>query len=322
MEAEKKGREKVCVTGAAGFIASWFVELLLSKGYIVHGTVRDPSTHEKNAHLWSLDKAPENLKLFKADLLDYDSLRSAIEGCSGVFHAASPVIISPVPDPELEVIEPAVKGTSNVLKASLEAKVKRVVYVSSLAAVGMNPNLPKGQVIDETCRSDEDYCRKMEKWYCLSKTLAEKEAFGFAEGNGIDVVTVCPSLTLGPLLQPTVNASSKILVDVMKGVHDPVPNRIRNIGDARDVAAAIVLAYEKPEAKGRYICTGYPIKMLDLVNKLRSLYPGYSYPTTFTDIEENVVISTRKLQGLGWTARPLEETLVDSVESFRRIGIL
>lgn len=60
---------------------------------------------------------------------------------------------------KVEVIEPAVKGTLNVLKASLEAKVKRVVVVSSTAAVLMNPSWPKDQVMDETCWSDKEYCR-------------------------------------------------------------------------------------------------------------------------------------------------------------------
>lgn len=60
------------------------------------------------------------------------------------------------------LIEPAVKGTLNVLKASLEAKVKRVVSVSSVVAVDMNPTWPEGQVMDETCWSDKEYCRKIE----------------------------------------------------------------------------------------------------------------------------------------------------------------
>ncbi len=59
-----------------------------------------------------------------------------------------------------------------------------------------------------------------------------------------------------------------------------MPNRTTNIGDALDVAAAIVLTYEKPEAEGRYLWSGFSIRMLDLVNKLRSLYPDYFYPTT------------------------------------------
>lgn len=57
------------------------------------------------------------------------------------------------------MIEPAVKGTLNVLKASHESKIKRVVFVSSVAAVALNPRWPKDQVMDETCWSDKDYCR-------------------------------------------------------------------------------------------------------------------------------------------------------------------
>lgn len=63
---------------------------------------------------------------------------------------------------QVEVIAPAVTGTLNVLKASSEAKVKRVVVVSSVAAVSMSPNWPKGEIRDENCWSDEEYCRKTE----------------------------------------------------------------------------------------------------------------------------------------------------------------
>ncbi|XP_044511271.1 cinnamoyl-CoA reductase 1-like [Mangifera indica] len=126
-------KERVCVTGAGGFIGSWTVKLLLSKDYFVHGTVREPRD-EKNAHLYQLEKASKNLKLFRADVLDYDTLYSAIVGCSGVFHVATPVPYTDVQNPEVGMIEPAVKGTLNVLKACAEAKVKRVVVVSSAAA--------------------------------------------------------------------------------------------------------------------------------------------------------------------------------------------
>lgn len=92
--------------------------------------------------LKKLENAAENLKLFQADLLDYESISNAIKGCVGVFHVASPVRSTSVPNPEVQVMERAVKGTLNVLKASAEAKVKRVVFVSSVTAVGLNPNWP------------------------------------------------------------------------------------------------------------------------------------------------------------------------------------
>ncbi|GLU00118.1 hypothetical protein SLE2022_175110 [Rubroshorea leprosula] len=312
---------RVCVTGAGGFLASWVVKLLLSKDYAVRGTVRQLGD-EKYAHLNKLEKASENLKLLKADLLDYDSLCSSIEGCDGVFHVASPVPSTTVSNPEVEVIEPAVKGTLNVLKACLDAKVKRVVVVSSEAAVAFNPRWPKGQIKDEACWSDKEYCRTTKNWYYLAKTEAESEALEFAKRTGLDVVTVCPTIIWGPLQQPTINASSKILIKLLTEGYETLENKLRNTVDVRDVAEALLLAYEKPEAEGRYICTAHTIKTHDLVDKLRTLYPTYNYPKSFTESEDGAILSSEKLQRLGWRYQPLEETLVDSIESYKNAGIL
>ncbi|MBA0771548.1 hypothetical protein Gotri_007046 [Gossypium trilobum] len=101
MEWVKGG--KVCVTGAAGFLASWLVKRLLLSGYHVIGTVRDPANEKKLAHLWRLDGAKERLKLVRADLLEEGSFDDAIMGCQGVFHTASPVI-KPSFDPKAYVL--------------------------------------------------------------------------------------------------------------------------------------------------------------------------------------------------------------------------
>uniref|UniRef100_A0A453JS51 NAD(P)-binding domain-containing protein n=1 Tax=Aegilops tauschii subsp. strangulata TaxID=200361 RepID=A0A453JS51_AEGTS len=97
---EMASQPRVCVTGAGGYIASWLVKLLLARGYAVHATVRDPCD-PKNAYLKQLDKALENLRLFKADMLDYDAVATAFVGCDGVFHLASPVPIDKMVDKEI-----------------------------------------------------------------------------------------------------------------------------------------------------------------------------------------------------------------------------
>nr|ACN33481.1 unknown [Zea mays] len=291
-------RKSVCVTGAGGFVASELVKLLLSRGqYAVRGTVRDPGA-SKNAHLKVLEGAEERLQLLKADLMDYDSIASAVAGCEGVFHVASPVLSHRPSNPEVEVIAPAVIGTTNVLKACYEAKVRRVVVVSSCGAVYANPIYPKGKVFDEDCWSDEDYCRKKEDWYLVSKTLSEREALAFAAKTGLDVVTVCPSLVFGPLMQPTVNLSSEMILKYFKDL-ETVENVLSNMVDIRDVADALLLTYEKPEASGRYICSSHAIKISDMINILKTMYPSYPYPKILWKMMSTLYTALRNCRSWG-----------------------
>ncbi|KAL8257886.1 hypothetical protein R6Q59_029927 [Mikania micrantha] len=320
MAEDQKGRI-VCVTGAGGFVGSWLVKHLLAKNYTVHGTVRNP-LDEKYVHLKKLEKASENLKLFKADLLDYESLRAAIAGCDGVFHTASPVPPSSVPDPEVELIKPAVDGTLNVLKACCEVDIKRVVYVSSVAAIMMTPNRPQDRPMDETSWSDQEFCKSNNDWYCLSKTIAESEAFEFSKRNGIELLSLCPTLVVGPMLQKTVNASNLALIKLLREGYEELENRLRLIVDVRDVAEALILVYEKPEANGRYICSSHEIRSNILVEILKKYYPDYNYPKKFVESKGGFSASSRKLQELGWSYRPLEETLVDAVGNYAQHGLL
>ncbi|CAL5338447.1 hypothetical protein CsSME_00021980 [Camellia sinensis var. sinensis] len=319
-------KERVCVTGAGAYVASWVVKFLLSKGYFVHGTVRDPCNEEKNGHLKKLENATENLKLFKTDMLEYEGLCSAIVGCTGVIHLASPTPFEhiPIPNPEVEFVESATKGTRNVLNACLKAKVKKVVVVSSAAAVVVNPNWPKDQPMDENCWSDPEFCKQFELWYCLGKTTAERETVEFGRRNEeeVKIITVCPALAIGPMLQSTINSSSSAFLNYFKGGSDTMENRDRPFVDVRDLAEALLLTYEKPEAQGRYICSSYVIGAQVLVEKLKTLYPYYNYPKNFSEVKERINLSSSKLQKLGWKFRSFEETLADAVKDYEEYGLL
>ncbi|KAE8819224.1 Bifunctional dihydroflavonol 4-reductase/flavanone 4-reductase [Hordeum vulgare] len=94
-------------------------------------------------------------------------------------------------------------------------------------------------------------------------------------------------------------------------------DRVRNMVDVRDVADALVLAYERPEAAGRYICSVHARKVFEMVSVVRSLHPDLNCQNKFVQLvgDEKVFIS-EKLQKLGWKFRTMEETLKDSVESY------
>ncbi|CAL5087642.1 unnamed protein product [Urochloa decumbens] len=315
---------RVCVTGGGGYVASWLVKLLLSRGYAVHATVRDPSD-PKNAHLRRLEGAtPESLLLFRADVLDRDALAAAVAGCEGVFHVASPVPAEKVADPESEVLAPAVSGTLNVLQACSEHNVQKVVVVSSTAAVHFNPSWPQGRIKDESCWSDRDFCMKNEDWYSAAKTMAERAALEYGEKNGLIVATVCPCVVLGPLLQPVVNTTSELLIYIMKGGPSVMKNVPWNIVDVRDVADALLLVYEKVESCGRYICAPDRITTKNMVNLLKKAYPNYNYVNFDGKDYESAIsrVTSEKLTSLGWKPRKMEETLCDSVECFKKAGLL
>jgi len=316
---------RVCVTGGGGFIASWLVKLLLSRGYAVHATVRDPCD-PKNAHLLQLDGAAENLRLFKADVLDRATLAAAVEGCEGVFHLASPVPVAKLVDPESEVLAPAVKGTLNILEACSSMKVQKVVVVSSTASVHFNPNWPQGKPKDESCWSDRKFCLENELWYCVAKTVAEETAWEYADKNGLNVVTVCPCIVFGPQLQPIVNSSSDLLLYVIKGGPNAMKNMMWDIVDVRDVSDALLLVYENTISSGRYICAPNYVNTKAMLELLKKTYPGYNYVKCKGDVlDPNSPLtptSSEKLRNLGWKPRELEDTLLDSIEYYKKTGIL
>ena len=116
---------RVCVTGAAGFVASWLVRELLEKGVLVRGTVRRVASAD---HLRALPRAVERLELVEADLTVPGSFEAAVRGCTVVFHTASPYVIQVV-DPQRDLVAPAVIGTRDVLRACVKASdVARAMY--------------------------------------------------------------------------------------------------------------------------------------------------------------------------------------------------
>ncbi|KAL5728534.1 cinnamoyl-CoA reductase [Ranunculus cassubicifolius] len=319
-ESSPVSGQTVCVTGAGGFIASWMVKLLLQRGYTVKGTVRNPDD-AKNAHLRELEGAKERLILCKADLLDYESLREAIKGCDGVFHTASPV----TDDPE-QMVEPAVKGTQYIIDAAAEARVRRVVFTSSIGAVTMDPNRGPDVVVDESCWSDLDFCQKTKNWYCYGKAVAEQAAWEMSKEKGVDLVVVNPVLVMGALLQPTVNASIVHILKYLTGSAKTYANSVQAYVDVKDVALAHILVFETPSASGRYICAESVLHRGDVVKILAKFFPEYPIPMKCSDEVKPRVkpykFSNQKLRDLGLEFTPARQSFYETVKSLQEKGHL
>ncbi|CAA6654708.1 unnamed protein product [Spirodela intermedia] len=315
-------RRRVCVTGGSGFIGSWLVRFLLEKGYAVHATVKDHEEGETK-HLLDLPGAASGLRLFQIDLLDYDSILAAVRGTAGVFHLASPCIVDRVLDPERELLEPAVKGTINVLRAAKESGVRRVVVTSSISAIIPSPRWPADITKTEECWTDVDYCKENKIWYPASKTLAEKAAWDFAKENGLDVVVINPGTVMGPILPPQPNASMEMLVRLLQGCSEEYKNFYMGSVHVKDVAAAHILLYESASATGRHLCVESISHWSDFAAKVAHLCPENKVPSFPADTQPGLLRTkepSRKLIDLGLRFTSVDVIIKDSVESLKRRG--
>nr|DAD18699.1 TPA_asm: hypothetical protein HUJ06_020162 [Nelumbo nucifera] len=172
---------------------------------------------KKIGFLRTLPSASEKLEIFNADLDKPSSFDAAIEGCIGVFHLAHPMDYEGE-EAEEAVVKRSMEGTLGILKACLNSKtVKRVIYTSSAAAVALNN---KGlDVMDENAWSDIECCRafSINSSYAVSKTVTERAALEFAEEHGLDLVTLCPSLVVGPFICPNFPISVRMGLSLIFG---------------------------------------------------------------------------------------------------------
>ena len=270
------------ITGATGYVAGWIVKKLLDEGLTVHTSVRDPENAEKLKYLNEIaENAPGTIKFFKADLLNEGSYAEAMAECSVVFHTASPFKID-VTDPQKELIDPAQLGTRNVLEeANRTQSVERVVLTSSCAAIyGDNADLkntPNGIYTEDIWNTSSSIDHQP---YSYSKTLAEKEAWKINEKQTRwDLVTINPSLVIGPGINPNATSESFKLVKQFGdgSTKAGAPRLGLGVVDVRDLAEAHFKAAFRSEAKGRYIISGHNTDFPSLAEALVDTF-GNDYP--------------------------------------------
>jgi dihydroflavonol-4-reductase len=223
------------VTGGTGFVGAHVVRALLARGETVRCLVR-PDSPARNLEGLDVERAV-------GDLTASASLASAMRGVRHLYHCAADYRLF-APDPE-DLIRVNVHGTRAVLAAAAEAKVERVVYTSSVGALGLRSD---GVPADETTPVRLD---AMIGNYKRSKFLAERVAEQWV-GKGLPVVIVNPSTPVGELdVKPT--PTGQMIVDFLNRKMPAYVDTGLNLVDVRDVAAGHLLAAERGEVGEKYI---------------------------------------------------------------------
>ena len=270
--------KKVMVTGGTGYLGSWVVKYLLDRGYDVQVPVRDQSKNKRHQFLIDFaEKSHGNLKIwYRVNLLEEGTYLTPMQGCECIFHVASPFSIQSK-KPKKELIEPAVKGTKNVLEAANQTpSVKRIVLTSSVAAI-YGDNIDMQELgVDKFDESHFNVSSSLtHQPYSFSKVLAEKIAWEISKNQKVwDLVVVNPGFILGPILSKTSSSESiNFMNDILKGkFYFGAPSLALSYVDVRDVALAHIIAFEKESSKGRHIVTNKPFTILQITNIVKQLY--------------------------------------------------
>lgn len=251
---------KALVTGATGFVGAAVVRVLIKAGMDVRVLARRDSDFT-NLQPFKIDGA-------YGDLRDKESLRNALAGCQQLYHVAAHYALW-ARDPSI-FYEVNVQGTKNLMEAARDTGTERIVYCSTIGAIGLPAD--GGPGTEDTPIS----LSQMAGHYKRSKFLAEQEVLRLAN-EGLPVVIVNPSAPVGEGdVKPT--PTGQVIVDFMK---DRMPAYIEtgmNLVDVDDVAAGHLLAMQKGRIGERYIL-GCKNLMLHEVFEILSRLTGIKAPT-------------------------------------------
>ncbi len=332
------------VTGGSGFIGAWCVIELLKRGYAVRATIRDLRRAEAVRSMIATEVDPgDRLALVETQLTEDRGWTDAVQGCTCVLHVASP-LPPRQPRDARELITPARDGTLRVLRASAAAGVRRVVMTSSVAAITLTPALPRPDPLTEEHWTDPQHPEASP--YARSKTLAEQAAWAFMRENGGDMTltTINPVVVIGPVLGRDYSFSVQVIERLLRGAAPGLPRLGFPLVDVRDVADLHVRAMSATQAAGeRFIATGRFLWISEMADILRARLgpqarkvPTRPVPnwlirlaTVFDsslrfitpELDRRRNYSSEKAQRLlGWTPRPVEDSILDCARSLIRHG--
>lgn len=321
------------ITGATGFVGTAVARVLLQQGHRLRVLTR-PQNDRRN--LQGLD----NIEIVEGDLGDIETYRQALQGCHAIFHVAADYRIW-VPDPKA-MHHINVEGTRTLMEAAMGAGIKRIVYTSSVATLGINKDGTPSNEDTPVTFAD------MVGVYKQSKFMAEQEVRRLIHEKGLPAIIVNPSTPIGPRdIKPT--PTGRIIVEAAKGLIPAYVDTGLNIVHVDDVAQGHWLAFEKGTIGERYILGGENLGLGEIL-KIIATKTGHKPPTVklprelifpiayvmegiarVTGKEPFVTVdglrmakkkmffsSVKAERDLGYKARPADTAIGDALEWFKQ----
>lgn len=241
----------ILVTGGSGLVGGALIKQLLAEGQPVTALVNNTPLAEGKTGL---------LKTVKGDILDVMALEEAMKGIEQVYHCAATVSFDPRQRRTLFKVN--VEGTANIVNAALEAGVKKMVHVSSVAALG---RIRKGETVTEKMQWTPETSNSL---YGKSKYMGEMEVWR-GIGEGLNAVIVNPSLIIG---EADWNKSS---MRIFKNVYDGFPwysNGITGWVDVQDVVRAMIMLMNSNVSEQKFILSGENKSYRDVLNMIADAF--------------------------------------------------
>jgi dihydroflavonol-4-reductase len=335
MSAIPAAGSRILVTGGTGFVGSAVARRLLAEGYRVRALARPGSDRRNLAGL--------ELEVAEGDLNDAASLERACAGCAGLFHVAADYRTW-APRPE-QLYQANVEGSRALLRAAGNAGLKRIVYTSSVAVLGIPKDGSPGDENTPVTVAD------MIGHYKRSKFLAEEAVREFVP-QGLPVVIVNPSTPIGPRdLKPT--PTGRIVIDAASGRMPAYVDTGLNVVHVDDVAEGHWLAFQRGDVGQRYVLGGTDMSLRQILAEIAGIVgrkpPALRLPhaavmpvayvaeafARLTGVPPVATVeevrmskkrmffsSAKAMRELGYRVRPARQALEDAVRWYRENGYL
>ena len=249
----------IFVSGGTGLVGSHILLRLAKEGMSFKALKRETSSLQICENVFSHYAAKDlfaKINWVTGDVNDIPSLEEAMEGCAKVLHCAAIVSFHPA---EAELMRKVnIEGTANVVNIALSQGIKRLGYISSIAALGRNSTVG---IVDEDCYFK---ATKLDSNYALSKYYAEQEVWR-ASQEGLDVVIVNPSVILGP--GDWNKGSSQIFQKIHSGLKFYTTGSTGYV-DVMDVANSLVALLLSSVKNERFIVNGANLKYRDCFDSI------------------------------------------------------